>query len=108
MAPDRNDNDFYLIPFNFRFNLYDRAPFNSIPQNEMAEFYKALRNLTIAINDKENEWWFKLNPGTIMIMDNWRVLHGRNSYTGYRVMTGCYVSRSDYISVAHGMGLLSH
>ena len=33
-----------------------------------------------------------------MLFDNWRVLHGRLSYTGHRHLCGAYVNREDYES----------
>lgn len=30
-----------------------------------------------------------------MILDNWRLLHGRHAYTGSRTMTSCFVSRGE-------------
>ena len=37
---------------------------------------------------------FKLEPGDIMLMDNYRTLHGRTSYNmkvGERHLQGCYI-----------------
>ena len=36
-----------------------------------------------------------LRPGTILVVDNWRVLHGRTAFTGKRVMAGAYLHRED-------------
>lgn len=70
-----------------RYNLYDRAPM-IIPVNKARQFYADLKVLTKIVENEENQWRFKLNPGTVMFFDNWRVLHGRFSYTGKRTMTG--------------------
>lgn len=72
----------------------------------MTHFYKALRVLTTEIFSPDNEWRFRLRPGTIVVFDNWRVLHGRTAYDGRRQMVGCYVSRSEFLSVVRTMGLL--
>lgn len=93
-------------PEQIRFNLYDRAILNTIPQNEIHEFYEHFRYLTKLIQNKENQWKFKLKPGTILIFDNWRILHGRESYTGKRTLSGCYVSRTDFLSKARTLGLI--
>lgn len=86
--------------------MNDRAMFNNLPQEEMYEFYKNYRLLAQGIQASENEWRFLLEPGTVCIFDNWRVLHGRKSYTGRRQIVGCYVSRGDYLSVARKMGYI--
>ena len=50
------------------------------------------------MRDKENELWVQLKPGKAVIMDNWRVLHGRSAFTGYRRMVGCYIGYDDFKS----------
>lgn len=89
-----------------RFNLYDRSVMRTLPQTEMLQFYKDFRLLTAEIQTSANEWWFKLKPGTVVIFNNWRLLHGRAAYTGKRKMTGCYVSRTEFMSVARRMGII--
>lgn len=73
---------------------------------ETHQFYSDLRQLTAEIQAPSNEWWFKLQPGTVMIFDNWRLLHGRAAYTGRRQLVGCYVSRTEFQSVARTMGVI--
>lgn len=87
--------------------MNDRAIFNDIPQEEMLKFYKHYRALAIEIQRAENEWRFKLEPGTVCIFDNWRLLHGRTEYTGRRQMVGCYVARSEFLSVARRYAMIS-
>lgn len=83
-----------------RFNMNDRAVLDTLPFTEIQQYYEDLHKLAMEIQTKSNEWWFKLSPGTIFIFDNWRILHGRKEYTGKRVMTGCYVSRTEFLSAA--------
>ncbi|XP_055535607.1 uncharacterized protein LOC129724615 [Wyeomyia smithii] len=90
-----------------RFNTYDRAVLNTIPQRQIPQFYKDYKRLAAEINDETMAWQFQLTPGTVMIFDNWRVLHGRMAYSGKRVITGCYVSRTEYQSVARTLGMIS-
>ncbi|KAJ8726847.1 hypothetical protein PYW08_015244 [Mythimna loreyi] len=45
-------------------------------------------------------------PGTVMIMDNFRVLHGRTGFSGSRVLGGSYVARSDWLDKARALGLI--
>lgn len=86
--------------------MNDRAFFNNLPQEKMLEFYKHYVSLAKEINLDENNWRFTLEPGTVCIFDNWRLLHGRTEYSGRRNMVGCYVARSEYLSVARRYGLI--
>jgi trimethyllysine dioxygenase len=94
--------EFLLI---LRFNLLDRAPLATLPQTEVEQYYHHLKSLTSIIRQKENEFVCRLSPGTVMIFDNFRLLHGRNAYQGTRIVTGCYISRSDYVSRAKTFGI---
>ncbi|XP_017874790.1 PREDICTED: trimethyllysine dioxygenase, mitochondrial [Drosophila arizonae] len=89
-----------------RLNVYDRAVFNTLPQREMASFYASLRQLLQMVREEEQQWQLKLRPGSLVIFDNWRVLHGRHAYTGRRIMCGAYVQRTDYQSKARILGLI--
>lgn len=79
----------------------------SIPMSEMRTFYNDMQIFVENIQSAESEWWFKLEPGTVVFFDNWRILHGRASYTGNRKMGGGYVSRTEFMSVARTMNLVS-
>lgn len=87
--------------------MNDRSFFNTLPQEQMFEFYKHYKALATEVQSLENEWRFKLDPGTVCIFDNWRLLHGRTAYTGRRQMVGCYVARSEFLSVARRYGMIS-
>lgn len=89
-----------------RFNLLDRAPFSSIPTAEVEQFYEDIRILASEISKPEGEMWIKLSPGLVLFIDNWRVLHGREAFSGYRKLAGCYISRSDFLSKARVLGVL--
>ena len=97
---------FYINTCPYRFNLYDRAPMRTLPPDQIPQLYEDIHLLAATVKDPQGEWWLKLHPGTVLFVDNWRVLHGRASYTGLRKMTGCYVSRSDYISKARILGII--
>ncbi len=79
------------------FNNYDRAPFR-LPEAEMAAFYRAYGELNRRLNDRGNWLTVPLRPGTVLIFDNWRTLHGRMGYIGRRVFHGCYHNREDFES----------
>lgn len=50
-----------------RFNMNDRAFFDNISQEEMPQFYRHYAALAKEIQSNENEWRFKLEPGTVKI-----------------------------------------
>lgn len=89
-----------------RYNIRDRAVFNTIPQSEVGLFYDAYRLLGEEINKEENQFWIKLQPGTVLFVDNWRVLHGRSAFTGIRRFCSCYISRRDWTNKAKLLNVL--
>lgn len=78
----------------------------TLPAEQIHQLYEDIHLLAAKVKDPEGEWWLKLHPGTVLFIDNWRVLHGRASYTGLRKMTGCYVGRADYVSKAKVLGII--
>ncbi|KAF2738142.1 Trimethyllysine dioxygenase [Polyplosphaeria fusca] len=61
-------------------------------------WYDAARKWDALLKKRENEYWEQLTPGRILVFDNWRMLHGRSSFTGKRRICGGYVNRDDWIS----------
>ena len=78
-----------------KFNNYDRAPLNSLTSKEIDQFYEHLPVLYNAFRDPKNILQHTLHVGQMVIIDNWRVLHGREEFQGYRNLRGCYVGRDD-------------
>ncbi|XP_034745115.1 trimethyllysine dioxygenase, mitochondrial [Etheostoma cragini] len=95
------NNEMYLI----RYNNYDRSVINTIPHDLVQRWYEAHRELTAELRRPENELWVKLTPGKVIFIDNWRVMHGRDSFTGLRQLCGCYLTRDDVLSSARCFGL---
>jgi trimethyllysine dioxygenase len=79
------------------YNNYDRAPF-ALAGPRMAAFYRALKLFNQLINDQSNEISMRLAPGTALLFDNGRTLHGRRAYHGYRRLCGAYLNREDFDS----------
>jgi trimethyllysine dioxygenase len=79
------------------YNNYDRAPFR-LPTPRMNGFYRALSLFNRAINDPSNEITLRLLPGTALLFDNWRTLHGRRAYQGFRRLCGAYLNKEDFDS----------
>ena len=78
----------------------------TLPDDHVLQYYEDLRLLAGKVRDPDGEWWLKLQPGMVLFINNWRVLHGRAAYTGNRVMTGCYVGRADFLSKAKVLGII--
>ncbi|KAA8587188.1 hypothetical protein FQN60_001024 [Etheostoma spectabile] len=95
------NNEMYLI----RYNNYDRSVMNTMPHDLVQRWYEAHRELTTELRRPENELWVKLTPGKVIFIDNWRVMHGRDSFTGLRQLCGCYLTRDDVLSSARYFGL---
>ncbi|XP_028028600.1 trimethyllysine dioxygenase, mitochondrial [Bombyx mandarina] len=99
---DKNTEDIKQI----RFNVYDRSAMAFRSGRDCRLYYRSLKNLARYYENKENQWIFKLVPGLVMVIDNFRLLHGRNGFTGRRVLCGAYVSRSDWLDKARSLNLI--
>ncbi|CAL1573797.1 unnamed protein product [Knipowitschia caucasica] len=95
------NKELYMI----RYNNYDRSVINTAPHNVVQSWYVAHQELTAEMRCPQNELWVKLHPGTVIFIDNWRVMHGRESFTGLRQLCGCYLTRDDVLSRARSFGL---
>jgi len=88
-----HNGDFVQIAY----NNYDRAPFR-LPTPRMKAFYKGLKLFNQLINDPRYEVTMRLAPGTALLFDNWRTLHGRRAYQGFRWLCGAYLNKEDFDS----------
>ncbi|MEH6402608.1 MAG: gamma-butyrobetaine dioxygenase [Sneathiella sp.] len=75
-----------------RFNNRSCAPLVDVPYDQMALYYKAYRHFSDLVDDPIMAMSFKLSPGECFIVDNRRVLHARNAFSGAgtRWLQGCY------------------
>lgn len=73
----------------------DRVDFvDAVDPNTLDVFYRARAGLRKLLNDPDRRATFLLRAGDVMMMNNRRLLHGRNSYaltTGMRHLQGCYI-----------------
>ncbi|WFD42640.1 trimethyllysine dioxygenase [Malassezia psittaci] len=63
-----------------RYNNSDRSSFQ-VPTDQVEEVYEALRTWNSILTDPKSEYWFQLQPGTAVIFDNHRILHGRSEFS---------------------------
>ena len=76
------------------YNNHDRAPFLLPPEREAA-FYRALGTFTRLLREPRFHYRRRLLPGSVLLFDNWRLLHARDAYTGYRRLAGVYLNKED-------------
>ena len=84
----------------FRFSNQLAQPSNFSP-DKVEAFYDAYRKLGKLLEAPENKIQFKLGTGDIMVTNNLRVLHGRNSYnpaSGDRHLQLSYMDMDDVMS----------
>ncbi|KAH3278319.1 hypothetical protein KXW55_002270 [Aspergillus fumigatus] len=84
--------------YQIRWNNYDRAAKRNWGLKEQNRWYNAARHFNNIIQRPNVEIWTQLQPGTALIFDNWRMLHGRSEFTGKRRMCGGYINNDDFIS----------
>jgi len=60
--------------------------------------YEAIRTWNRLLKSADSEYWVQLSPGTAVVVDNHRVLHGRSSFDGKRRMCGAYIGLDEYRS----------
>jgi len=83
--------------YRVRWNNSDRGGFR-LPVSLTKPWYRAAARFNDILASAKNQYWFQLQPGTPLIFDNWRVLHGRSAFTGQRRMCGAYINHDDFIS----------
>uniref|UniRef100_A0ACB8G4M2 Gamma-butyrobetaine dioxygenase n=1 Tax=Sphaerodactylus townsendi TaxID=933632 RepID=A0ACB8G4M2_9SAUR len=62
------------------FNNATRDSILDIPAEKVKPFYAALKDFVNLLNSVENKYTYKMKLGEIVVFDNWRLLHGRQSY----------------------------
>ncbi|PGH23316.1 trimethyllysine dioxygenase [Polytolypa hystricis UAMH7299] len=81
-----------------QWNIEDRAARMDVDAATLVKWYDAARKFNEVLKRESMERWFQLKPGSPMIFDNWRMLHGRSEFTGKRRVCGAYINRDDFIS----------
>ena len=92
-------------PERIRYHHYDRSP-APVAENLQGPMYKALASLGILLEDPLAVLKFKLRPGRLLLVDNWRLVHGRTDFTGERVTGICFLPRDNWLNKARTMSLI--
>jgi gamma-butyrobetaine dioxygenase len=83
-----------------RYNAHLAGIFD-MPAEIMSAYYRAYRAYMAKTRDPKYRLTLKLKAGEMVVFDNRRVLHGRDSFdpsTGFRHLHGCYVDRGEFFS----------
>ncbi|KAK1999711.1 trimethyllysine dioxygenase [Colletotrichum falcatum] len=81
-----------------RWNNDDRGVVPFTKHVSPTEWYAAARKWNAILQRRDVEYWVQLEPGQVLIFDNWRVMHGRSEFEGRRRIAGAYINRDDFIS----------
>eukprot|EP00050_Salpingoeca_kvevrii_P008157 m.301143 g.301143 ORF g.301143 m.301143 type:complete len:433 (-) comp14660_c0_seq1:193-1491(-) len=100
------EEDAYGHLHGFRFNESDRSVLRDLSHEQIEAFYKFLPELTQTIQSDENSLKLRLDVGTMVVINNRRVMHGRESFQGQRNLVGCYIAQDDWVSRARVLGIV--
>ena len=81
-------------------NRLDYVP--ALDKDTLDMFYAARRRLNELANDDEFQIRFPFKKGTLLMMDNYRLLHGRTAFNGqqgHRHLQGCYTDHDGVTSL---------
>jgi trimethyllysine dioxygenase len=76
------------------YNPLDRAPI-FLPDAELKAFYQAYGAFARLAGEPRLQYRRRLEPGSLVLFDNWRLLHARDAYQGYRRLSGAYLNKED-------------
>ncbi|NEQ99927.1 MAG: DUF971 domain-containing protein [Cyanothece sp. SIO2G6] len=73
LDPTGNIADIYFCHKNFGLDL-------DLPFEQVEQFYEAYQSFSRYIKNPAYQYWFRMEPGDCQIVQNFRVLHGRNAF----------------------------
>ena len=77
-----------------------RGPLD-LPAEQVIPFYRGYRCFMTLTRQASFQFYYRLEPGDLVVFDNRRVLHARNAFDlqqGERHLQGCYVDRDELMS----------
>ncbi|KAF9020975.1 Trimethyllysine dioxygenase [Hymenopellis radicata] len=81
-----------------RWNNDDRSVMSHLDPLLVEDWYEAIRMWHKCLTSPDSEYWVQLAPGTAVVVNNHRVLHGRSAFNGKRRMCGAYIGIDEYNS----------
>jgi alpha-ketoglutarate-dependent taurine dioxygenase len=89
-----------------RHNDYDRAPLDHLTFKQVEQFYSAHRDWTSILRRQDLLLDVRLEQGTMAVLNNGRVMHGRRAFQGRRILNGCYVGLDEFESRLRRSGII--
>ena len=101
---EQDTGSFVRLNFCFiRFEPFDEKVQSALkkinPEASMLDLYAAMKTFTKWMTHEDVQYKFTLKPGTMLLTDNFRMMHGRTPYTGKRCLRGCYTYIEDWRAV---------
>ena len=90
-----NFSNQYRMPLN-RSTLESLHKIN--PSGSLLDVYEAIQTVLKTMQRKELQFTTHLKPGTVLILNNHRLLHARTEFRGKRSLIGAYMIRGDWRS----------
>ena len=87
-----------------RINAY-RAFQGNMDLETQRKFYKYFPILIKMSREERYVKTMALSPSTVIIGNNWRILHGRTDFRGQRTLSGCYLGHMDFLSRCRSLGI---
>ncbi|KAI6004337.1 Trimethyllysine dioxygenase [Pisolithus marmoratus] len=81
-----------------RWNNDDRSVMSHLNLEVVEKWYDAVRAWHRLLVSPDSEYWAQLVPGTVLSINNHRVLHGRSKFDGKRRVCGAYIGMDEYRS----------
>ena len=88
-----------------RINSYDRGPHERMDLADQLKFYNFYPNLIKMSQEEKYLKKINLKPGTVLLVNNWRILHGRTAFEGKRILSGCYIGHMDFMSCCRSLDI---
>jgi len=76
----------------------NRATHANMKLEDQIKFYDYYPKLVDMSKDEKLVKTFHLNAGDVLVANNWRLLHGRTSFTGERILSGCWIAMDVFAS----------
>ncbi|KAI6125641.1 Trimethyllysine dioxygenase [Pisolithus croceorrhizus] len=81
-----------------RWNNDDRDVMSRLRREVVEKWYDAIRAWHTLLVSPDSEYWVQLVPGTVLSVNNHRILHGRSKFDGKRRVCGAYIGMDEYRS----------
>ena len=87
-----------------RLNSY-RAFHPSMDLPTQQKYYSFFPSLIEMSKEEKYVKTFSMPADTVLIVNNWRLLHGRTDFKGQRTLSGCYLGHMDFMSRCRSLGI---